>query len=446
MGMARALLLGALVVATAACAGRREATTQPNILVVSLDALRADHLSCYGYDRPTSPVLDRLAAGGTRFSHAFANTHGTPPSHTTLFSSLYQETHGVDLVAEDAKQKRHHVPPEVGLVQEILRNNGWRTVGVTGGGYMASEFGFARGFEEFSDRARGVDDGARQLADRVCGEAADNRPVFAFLHTYEVHSPYEPPDEYARLFVEREGAVEVSNEALVAIQNQAAKVLTREDFEYLESLYDGEIRYTDTVLERLFSELETCGFLDGAVVIVTSDHGEEFGEHGGLLHRGTLYEELIHVPLIIAGAGVEVGVVDPALVSLIDVAPTILTVAGLPVPGVMEGRSLLSRPPVASWPDQSVFSQYGSHLYSIRTPRWKLIDRPAVGRSELFDLRRDPGETRDVAAEQPEVARKLLDELMAWRQARSRRHDHEGPAAEISEATRNDLRALGYAE
>ena len=111
------------------------------------------------------------------------------------------------------------------------------------------------------------------------------------------------------------------------------------------------------------------------------------------------------------------GALREQFMHVIDVAPTILTVAGLPVPGVMEGRSLLSRPPVASWPDQRVFSQYGSHLYSIRTPRWKLIDRPAVGRSQLFDLRRDPGETRDVAAEQPEVARKLHDELMAWRQA-----------------------------
>jgi len=435
-----------MVIAAAACSGRHEAPTQPNILLISLDALRADHLSCYGYDRPTSPVLDGLAARGTRFSHAFVNTHGTPPSHTTLLSSLYQETHGVDLVAEDAKEKRHHVPPEVGLVQEILRDHGWRTVGVTGGGYMASEFGFARGFEEFSDRARGVDEGARQLADRVCGQEADGRPVFAFLHTYEVHSPYKPPDEYARLFVEREGTVEVFNEALGAMQNRAARVLTREDLEYLESLYDGEIRYTDTVLGRLFSELETCGFLDRAVVIVTSDHGEEFGEHGGLLHRGTLYEELIHVPLITAGAGVEVGVVDPALVSLIDVAPTILTVAGLPVPGVMEGRSLFVRPPDIPWSEQRVFSQYGSNLYSIRTPRWKLVDRPAVGRSQLFDLRRDPGETRDVAAERPTVVEKLLGELAAWRHARARRHDDEGPAPEISEAARQDLRALGYAE
>ncbi len=443
---ARALCLGALVIIMASCSRPHEVRTPPHILLISIDALRADHLSCYGYDRPTTPFLDGLAARGTRFSLAFANTHGTPPSHTTLLSSLYQETHGVDLVADDAQKKRHHVPVGVRLVQEILADNGWRTVGITGGGYMSSEFGFARGFEEFSDRARGIAQGARLLADTLCAGEEDSRPAFAFLHTYEVHSPYAPPDGYASLFTEHDSAVEVTNEALAPIQNRAAEVLTREDFAYLESLYDGEIHFTDTVLERLFAELEGCGILDAALVIVTSDHGEEFGDHGGLLHRGTLYEELIHVPLIVFGRGVKPGVVDPSMVGLVDVAPTILTAAGLPVPTAMEGRSLFNRPLVSRWPEQRVISQYGSHLYSVRTPRWKLIYSPATRGTVLFDLHRDPRETRDMAGERPEIAEALLAELTAWRQNRPRRGDEEGAAAEISEAKREELRALGYVE
>ena len=445
-GVARAALIGAMALGAAACARPHAEKTPPNILLISIDALRADHLSCYGYDRRTSPVLDDLAARGTRFSNAFVNTHGTPPSHTTLLSSLYQETHRVDLGGGDAPGGGHTIPADVGLVQEILQRNGWRTVAVTGGGYMSGEFGFSRGFDVFTDQARGVDEGTGRLIEALRAPTEAGRPVFALLHTYEVHSPYMPPDDFADLFGEYSGAIEPTNEALIPIQGTAGQVLTRGDFEYLESLYDGGIRYTDEVLGELLDELDGIGFLDNALVIITADHGEEFGEHGGLLHGGKLYEELMHVPLIVFGTGAPRGVVDPALVSHVDVAPTILAAARIPVPEIMEGRDLLDGPQRGPWLEQRVFSQYASQLYCVRTPRWKLIFRPASGQMQLFDLRRDPVERRNLREAYPEVAEQLLADLIAWRRERPQLDFEPTPDDELSAEKIEELRALGYVE
>ena len=441
-----AVLIVGVVLAAAACGRSAAEIRPPNILLISIDALRADHLSCYDYDRPTSPVLDELASRGTRFSRAFVNTHGTPPSHTTLLSSLYQETHRVDLGGGNDHQGDHRIPDEVELVQEILQREGWRTVAVTGGGYMSAEFGFARGFDEFFDQARGVDEEAEELLETLGRQTGEPRPIFALFHTYEVHSPYAPPAGFDRLFGEYAGEIEPTNEALIAVQGKASAVLKKSDFDYLEALYDGGIRYTDQTLGDLFSALEKIGFLNNAVVIITADHGEEFGEHGGVLHGGKLYEELLHVPLIIFGTDVEQGVVDPRLVSLVDVAPTILSAAGLPIPEKMEGRDLLHDPPPPAWPEQRIFAQYGSQLYCVRTPRWKLIYRPASEGAQLFDLRHDPLERRNLVHKNPKTAATLLAELEAWRRPRQRLDLAHRPQRELSADKLEELRALGYVE
>jgi arylsulfatase A-like enzyme len=424
-----------------ACARPPIADERPNILLISIDALRADHLSSYGYDRRTSPVLDGLAAEGTRFSRAFVNTHGTPPSHTTLLSSLYQESHRVGIETDVVAGRT--VPSGVGLVQEVFASAGWHTVAVTGGGYMSGEFGFSRGFDVFIDVARGVDQGAQLLLENLRGPAENDRPVFAFLHTYQVHSPYDPPEGFRHLFGEPPGGFKATSEALLEAQKDA---LTSEDFEHLELLYDGEILYTDEVLGGLLASLEALGFLDNAMIVVTSDHGEEFGEHGGVLHGGTLFEELLHVPLIIAGTGIDRGVVNPSLVSLVDIAPTMLSLAGLDIPGTMEGRSVFDRPESEHWQDQRVFSQYGDQLYSVRTPRWKLIQRTSNQRVKLYDLHRDPGEKRNLNQRHPELSAALLAELEAWRSGCLQLDLGSRQDVELTKERVDELRALGYIE
>jgi arylsulfatase A-like enzyme len=294
----RRIGIAALILCCSACSRPQAESNPPNILLISIDALRADHLSCYGYDRPTSPMIDSLAARGTRFSKAFVNTHGTPPSHTTLLASLYQETHRVGI--NPVSTTDTGIPVEVEMVQELLSDADWHTLAVTGGGYMSADFGFSRGFDVYVDRAGRVARQAADLVKHIRPALGSDRPVFAFLHTYQVHSPYAPPKRFRGLFGAYRASIEATSEALLEINSDASKVLTRVEFEYLESLYDGEIRYTDEVLGELLESLAAIGFLDNAVVVVTSDHGEEFGEHGGVLHGGKLFEELLHVPLIIA--------------------------------------------------------------------------------------------------------------------------------------------------
>jgi arylsulfatase A-like enzyme len=332
------------------------------------------------------------------------------------------------------------------MVQEIFADAGWHTTAVTGGGHMSSGFGFSRGFDEYIDLARSVDQGVEFLLENLRGPVEAGQPVFAFFHTYEVHSPYHPPKGFRRLFGAHTGAVKATSEALLQIQTDAAKVLTREDFDYLESLYDGEIRYTDEVIGKLLASLESLGFLDNAIVVVTADHGEEFGEHGGVLHGGKLFEELLHVPLIIGGVGIDRGVVDPSLVSLVDIAPTLLSLAGLEIPSTMEGRSVFDRPPIEKWQDQRVFAQYGDQLYCVRTPRWKLIQRSSNQGVKLFDLHSDPGERRNLSLQRPDLSAALLAELEDWRVGRPQLDLGSRPRVELTDEMAEELRVLGYLE
>jgi arylsulfatase A-like enzyme len=435
-------VISALVAASWSCAGHEPVpNTGPNVLLVSLDALRADHLSSHGYHRRTTPFLDELAAQGTRFSHATINTHGTPPSHTTMFSSLYQETHRVGMEELSHSDKAPLIPAEIELLPEILRREGWTTVGVTGGAWMSSTYGFSRGFDHFSDQSEDAADGANLVVDTIVTALASGRPVFAFFHTYEVHSPYRPPEGYVDLFGEFTSTIQPTWPSLRRI-NQGKQRLDQADLDFLVSQYDGEIRYVDDCLRELFRRLTEIGFLDNAVVLVTADHGEEFGDHGGLLHRDTLFEELVRVPFILWGHGVPAGVVDPALVSAIDIAPTLLAATGNEVPPAMEGRNVLA-PDTTPWADQRVFAQYGTRNYSVRTPRFKLI-RNQRGHLRLFDLTDDPRERRNLASARPELAADLDDELEQWRLGRPALGDAVSTTTELDPATEDRLRALGY--
>jgi arylsulfatase A-like enzyme len=431
-----------VVVVTGCSAPEIEPAGPPNILLISLDALRADHLSCAGYDRHTTPFLDRLAAEGTRFSHASVNTHGTPSSHTTMLSSLYQETHRVWADPASGSERAPSIPAEIELLQEILGRHGWTTAAVTGGGWMSASYGFSRGFEHFSDQGRQADQGAALFADVVTEAVGSGRPVFAFFHTYQVHSPYLPPEGYRELFGRFTGAVAPTSAALRPISATASKHLGHADFEYLEAEYDREIRFLDDSLRALFARLDEIGFLESAVVLVTADHGEEFGDHGGVLHRGSLFEELVRVPFILWGRGIEAGVVVPTLVSAVDIAPTLLAAAKVAPPPAMEGRDVLGGN-APDWSDQRIFAQYRDLLFSVRTPRWKLI-RHAGGSDLLFDLRNDPKERRNLARSRPELVTSLGTELEAWRASRPRLEGPESGTSGIAPETEERLRALGY--
>jgi arylsulfatase A-like enzyme len=370
----------------------------------------------YGYARPTTPFLDELASRGVRFSHAFIATHCTPQSHASVFTSLYQETHGValDPPAPGAPEWTSYVLDDSHpTLAGILKDAGYLTLAVTEGGYMADEFGLNRGFEDFYDGARGVDQGVIRLLRMLRRHAGDARPVFALLHTYQVHVPYTPPARYREMFGWPEVPYEATTDRIPLIR---AAGFPAEDVRYLSDMYDAELRFADDTLRELFGELESLGFLRDALVVVMSDHGEEFHEHGELSHRDTLYDELMHVPLVLAGSRVSAPRVDDRMASLVDVAPTILSMAGVAAPGSLAGRDLQAAAPPA--PDPAVFAQFGRRRYAMRTRGWKLIDTLSPDpRVELYDLAADPGEHHDLAARDPERVAAMRARIAEWRAA-----------------------------
>jgi arylsulfatase A-like enzyme len=216
-------------------------------------------------------------------------------------------------------------------------------------------------------------------------------------------------------------------------------------------MYDAEIRYTDDTLRRLFDELEASGFLDGALVIVTSDHGEEFGEHGGLSHGASLYDELVKVPLFFVGDGVPAGVVDDRMVSSVDIVPTVFARLGLDPDPRFAGGDLFAHRGRGAVEGDAVFMQLADQLFAVRTHQWKLIEKMKPEReTELFDLVADPEERENLAEQEPERVAELRQRLAAWRESVPRlaepRPRPGRPARGPSEAELERLRALGYVD
>lgn len=436
--VAEGVCVGLLLCACVGGSGCRRPPARPHLLLVSLDSCRADHLGAYGYHRDTSPFLDQLAAEGLRFSNAFVNTHATPPSHATILSSLYQETHRVQF-NERPGRERMRLTPEVPLVQEHLQRSGYTTIGVTGGGWMSAELGFGRGFTVFDDAPLGGV-GAGRLLQHVRRHLGTGKPIFAFFHTYAIHSPYSPPEPYRGLWGALPGRIEPTNENLAAM-NAGQLPFTPADVRRAVALYDGEIRHTDDVLRSVFGALAELGFLDDCLVVVTSDHGEELGERGGFVHRDLLYDDLLRVPLVLWGRPVPRGKVEHSLASSIDIAPTLLAAAGVRIPERMEGRDLLAAGGV-----ERVFAQLEDRRYAVRTADWKLILNAEPPSRELYDLRSDPQERHDVAARHPALVQALEQDLRAWKAARPRLRPSTQPPVPSSEEVEEALRALGYVE
>ncbi len=317
-------------------------------ILISIDTLRADHLGCYGHHRDTSPFIDSLASRGVLFENAYAQLPGTLPSHMSIFTGLYPAEHGV-YPPNGVLSKRIRTLPEV------FSANGFRTAGHTEGGYVHGAFGFARGFDEFSDESWKVEnDVERTLARGVdfLERLGERDRFFLFLHTYAVHDPYPdsrsknaeyfdfetysepfwPGDPPAR-------AAEPIGPRLVEM-NRLQAIPDGEVLEYYRAAYDAQIRYLDDLLRGFFDRLETLGLSDEVTVILTSDHGEEFAEHGRLLHE-QVYRETLHVPLILVHPDSGAGRRIPELVRSIDVAPTFYELAGIESPSPISGQSLL---------------------------------------------------------------------------------------------------------
>jgi len=410
-----------------------------NVLLISIDTLRADRLGCYGYDRPTSPALDALARDGTLFEKVVATSPWTVPSHASIFTGRFPHAHGV--VSE-----RDRLADDIPVLAELLRARGMRTAAVVQTTWLSKAQGFARGFDSFQqipDHAEGgvlVTRGGEAFL-----RAFSTQPFFLFLHYYDVHSEYRPRPRYEEQFAAGyDGPVDGTAMQLQEIRERYL-VLSPRDREHLSSLYDAEIRQLDDALAGLFATLDELGVRDETLVVVTSDHGEEFLEHGNVLHGRTMYREVLDVPLIVTGPGVPRGERVASLASLADVLPTILGRLGLPLPEAIDGVDLF-RPALASPTERRVVAA-GDHnntepdsLRMIQDLRHKLIVDRVHGEARLFDLERDPGEHQDVSAQNPERTAELRRELDTH--VERRRQAPERSA--LTEEEKERLRSLGY--
>jgi arylsulfatase A-like enzyme len=463
--MRRSLVLASLLLCACGDAVAPAPAARPDVVLVSIDSLRADHLGSYGYARPTSPTIDRLAAGGVRFEHAISSTSWTLPAHAALFTGLYDSAHG--LVDNGQRMSDVHV-----TLAERLRDAGYHTAGFFGAPYLHPTFGLAQGFDfyescmtpelasaesaradSFSEKSFAHADvtGPRTLAAvRRWLEQLDERPFFLFLHLWDVHYDYIAPREYVDLFDPGyEGPIDGRN---VYYSLAIHPRMPERDLRHLIALYDAEIRFTDEILGRVLGALEERGRLEDAIVVVTADHGEEFFEHGNKGHQRTLYDEVVRVPLVVSWPGrVPAGVVVEDPVRLIDVMPTLLSLAGVPAPPRLQGRDLAPLWRGEALPEAPALTELlvaGRSLRALRGARYKWFDETPQEPAHGFDLARDPGEREPIRAPDDERERALarLRDDLAASLAYRREVGGDPVSAEAGDSLWERLRALGYVE
>ena len=441
----------------------------PNVLLVSIDSLRPDHLGCYGYAYATSPTLDRLAAEGVRFEQAVSTTSWTLPAHAALFTGLYDAGHG--LVENGLRLAESQV-----TLAEVLRKNGWQTAGFFGGPYLHPTFGVGQGFEHYQSCMSALPDEASEEAVRNESHAhassahrdvtgprtvdefdrwlskADERPFFAFVHLWDVHYDYMAPPEYVALFdADYQGDLSGADFMRNA---RIAPGMDARDLRHLMALYDAEIRFTDDALKQILKRIEASGRAADTIVVVTADHGEEFFEHGGKGHQRTLYEEVLRIPLVVhwpgklgAAAGAE-PLAPVQQVRLVDVMPTLLALCGVADVPTMCGRDLSPLLRGGSLPPEPALAELyteGRDVQALRTETFKTIRAEQRGVLLGHDLLADPGEVKPLPGLHPQVEQglKVLEaELTEAR--RAGRGRMAKPAEDIDPAVLEHLKKLGY--
>ncbi|GAB4340072.1 MAG: sulfatase [Candidatus Abyssubacteria bacterium] len=415
-----------------------EEPARPNIILVSIDTLRADHIRGYGYARETTPVLDDLMSRGASFMNAVSAAPWTLPAHMSLFTSLYPHAHGVtaELLALDEG---------VMTLPLLLKRAGYTTGGFATMPHLSPRHGFGRGFDFYECREMKASEALPRAYTWM--KQNSSKSFFLFIHLFDVHSPYEPLPHYRAMFEPSyEGGLDGTEETLYKIRTGEIS-LSPEDLRHLVALYDAEIRQLDNALGMFFESLEQAGVAENTVFIVTSDHGEEFLEHGGILHGRTLYDEVVRIPLIMKGPGIAAGKRVEQQVQLIDIAPTILALCGENPPASLQGRSLLPLlgQNVPEWPEHAfVEADWRNEKHDIkravRTNGYKLYYDRLTGEEELYDLEKDPAEQVNILGEQPDVAEALRQRLREWMS--SPRGTPQ--TITLTETEKDQLRALGY--
>jgi choline-sulfatase len=406
---------GALAVA----AWRTARPYRPNLLLVTIDTLRADRVGAYGYAGAETPVMDALARRGVRFENVLSAVPITAPAHATLFTGQYPPVHGVRDNVGFTLDARHPT------LAATLQGHGYRTAAFVGAFPVAAAYGFGRGFEHYNEDfhpapagSQGAERPGNEVADRAIEwlSSAGDRPFFAWVHFYDPHDPYTPPPPY--------------------------------DSRFAGPPYDGEVAFADAQLGRVLEAIQSAGRGKDTVVAVLADHGEALGEHGETTHAILIYQSTLRIPFFLAGPGVPPGVTISPRVGLVDVLPTLVGLLGIAVPEGLPGRDLRrafagQRLPAESLYTESLFGRLTCRWSSLRgwvSDDWKLVQG---AETELFDLGTDPGERRNLAGQEPQ----RVERMRAALQAALRKMAPGGDAARaatLSPEKEERLRSLGY--
>jgi choline-sulfatase len=394
-----------------------------NVVVVTVDTLRADHLRCYGYPNIETPTFDALAARGVLFESATAQTPLTPPSHASIFTGQNPNVHKVRNTGGFVLQSSAHP------LARLLQEQGWDTAAFIGSAVLKKLFGFGNGFAVYDDemprpgKKNEVREDPERKAEVVVDHAIEwlnrrptGKPFFLWTHIYDPHIPYRPPAEFAR--------------------------------KYKGRLYDGEIAYVDQQLARLLEAVRAKSPEGNTIIAVLADHGESLGEHGERTHGVFLYDSTLHIPFLMTGPGIPAGMRVKQQARTIDFLPTLLDLMGGRAPSSVQGVSLV---PLLSGKPAATDVSYGETLYpkmnmnwaelrAIRTNRWKYIRAP---RAELYDLTADPGETRNVIAQNGPEAQKFEAQLKAAISPGGTGTE-KVETAMLDERVMDQLKSLGY--
>lgn len=481
----RVLFLALLLLLS--CSKENPSPAPPNLVLISIDDLAADHLGCYGYARDTSPFLDRLAREGVLFHECIAQETWTLPSHASMLSSRYVSAHTAWGI--ESRLPGKHLP----LLQEVLRAGGYTTAAFTTCLYLSRTYGFERGFDHFESKRCPAPELNARILDYL--GSRDRGPFFLFIHYYDVHSPFieknpygdgfkgERSKEYTALVKKLKGfrgrkVADLAPEELdwirehLAWENLKGLLDTEEGrravisdalvetwaLEWLraagpaamgsmKAAYDNGIAFMDKHLSDLFDGLRRLPGFENTIFMITSDHGEAFNEHAGVVGHGDLpYRELVHVPLICWGRGIPRGGRVRVPVASIDIAPTLLAWAGRAAPGGFQGRSLLPLLRTGRAGRRAILSgSMAARRLALREARWKVLVDMKKGKTFLFDLLSPGGEGEDLSGVDPGRAERLRELLF-----KAEQHNREMGAAlsreeaVLDEAARARLRELGY--
>jgi len=395
-----------------------------NLLLIVIDALRPDHLGCYGYQRETSPEIDKIAEEGIKFDRVISQSSWTKPSMASLLTSTYPEVHGVKKIEDILSYQETFLP-------KILRDNGYITGCIQTNPFLASDSGFNVGFDyyvELFDKIPGVYKPRVHEAIKIVFDWLDwfkNKKFFLYLHLLDTHNPYSPPEGFRKF-----GAKE-------------------------PDLFDGEIRFVDYHIGLIKNYLLMKGLEKKTILIITSDHGEEFQEHGLKYHAKHLYEEVLRVPLIISSpALITSGISIPTQVRSIDIVPTILDLLGIPNSEKHQGESLVPLIKNPFSPDRPAISQIGEgdgfggkEIIAFNTGEYKLIWNKKEDTKELYHLPSDPQETQNLAEQDEETSGRLqtqLKKLIYTPVEKPFQYKTKDRKVKFDEDVLSRLRALGY--